>query len=111
MRRYCCVQNDFKDCWTASIRARCSEVESRLTKWLPLQMLTDLRTDHRCSTFVLYPHKCRVNTFSLWQILSFLLLIPFVAFAAILLLVISLKPEIAYQSLTLLRTHQRIDDV
>lgn len=98
-RRYCCLQNEFKDCWTWSIQAGCSELESRLSKWLPFQVLTDLRTDDRCRTYVLYPHKCRDNSFSLWQILAFLLLVPFVAFFLILFAIVMGKRNFKYRSL------------
>ena len=88
IRRFCCMQNELKECWTASMHSECSEQGARLTKWLPLQLLTHLRTDHRCSTYVLYPHKCRENFFSLWQILAYLLLIPFISFALIMGIII-----------------------
>lgn len=111
VRRYCCMQNDFKDCWTRGIRQGCSTEEARPSKWLPLQMLTDLRTDDRCKSYVLYPHKCRENIFSLWQILAFLLLMPFIAFSAILFTIVGCNPEVynTYRSLNALRAGRELE--
>ncbi|KAJ6218656.1 hypothetical protein RDWZM_009813 [Blomia tropicalis] len=110
-RRFCCMQIEFKDCWIAAIRSGCTDVESQITKWLPLQVLTDLRTNDHCRLYVLYPHKCRENIFSLWQILSFLLLIPLVAFATIMMIIVLIKPEIVFRSSRILRTNYTQDEI
>jgi len=85
----CCGLIALTDCWMNAANDKCTHNETVLMKKLPLIIISDLR--NQCQYYLFYPNKCSTNIFNLWQILTFLLLLPISAFLIIFAVVFWLR--------------------
>lgn len=77
----CCGLIALSKCWINAAKHKCNHNETVLMNKLPFIVIPYLRNE--CQNYIFYPHKCSTNAFNLWQIITFLLIIPVIAFAIV----------------------------